>query len=296
MSTEEQRSAPGESEDAVAGRCRGDCSMRRRCRWQFSVRSLLVFVALASVLASCLALMRNRYEQELQTACELERALLLVAVRDGDREGVLRRLFGRASGRDYRPVTELGPGWRNQAQGGPWTDEDELASIRHLRNLRKIFIGGGGITDEAIGHLGELPNLESIGIYGEHIRGAAFRHWSALTKLRIVYVADTSVDDTTLGYLKDVESLEELIIEGRATRISDAGLRELRGFSNLKSLGLADLQITDKGLLHLKGTPRLRVVCLLANPNVSQEGIDALQAAMPHLTINVDLAGKRVLE
>jgi Leucine-rich repeat (LRR) protein len=258
------------------------------------VRSLLVFVALASVLASCLAMMRNRYEQELQTACELERALPLVAVRDGDREGVLRRLFGRASGRDYRPVTELRPVWRNQAQGGPWTDEDQLASIRHLRNLRKIFIGGGGITDEAIGHLGELPNLESIGIYGEHIRGTAFRHWSALTKLRIVFLAGTSVDDTTLGYLKDVESLEELTIEGRATRISDAGLRELRGFSNLKSLGLGNLQITDKGLLHLKGTPRLQVVYLVANQNVSQEGIDALQAAMPHLTISVDLAGKPV--
>ncbi len=245
-------------------------------------------LTVASLLLSYLSVMRSRYDREWQATRELEQTLDLAAVRDAASQGLMRRLFSMASGRDYRPVVEIGPGgtmWQPPGRYRQWTDKDNLKSIRYLRNLRTVSVGGGHVTDESLEHLGELANLEYVLVFGEHIRGDGFRRWSTLRRLRTVYLADSSVDDGTLGYLKEVRSLEELILEGRETPVSDDGLREFGKFPKLRALALCGLRITDRGLLCLKEVRTLKELSLSDNPNVSQQGIDALRAAVPHLKI-----------
>jgi hypothetical protein len=66
--------------------------------------------------------------------------------------------------------------------------------------------------------------------------------------------------------------------------ITDAGLRHLEGLPNLTSLDLQNTQVTDQGLDVLKSLPKL-IQVYIHGSKVTPEGAQALQAALPKLTI-----------
>lgn len=262
---------------------------RKRYCCQFTVSYLLAAMTLSSLFFSWLSVTQTRYEREWQAARELEDTLHLVAVRDANYDGIIRTLLSRISGHDYRPIIELEPrgtrAWADCHSLTPSRMKDVFAPIRHLQHLRRVTLAGAYVTDDSLEHLGDLPQLEYVSLCGEHIRGKAFRHWGKLTQLRRVDLAFTSVDNTALTYLQNVESLEVLIVEGRETQIDDDGLKSLHKYANLKALGLCDSRITDKGLLHLTKIKSLQELCLSQNRRITQRGIHILQAEMPNLII-----------
>ena len=67
-------------------------------------------------------------------------------------------------------------------------------------------------------------------------------------------------------------------------QVTDAGLADLKRFTNLLQLDLRDSQITDAGLEHLSGMRNLSYV-VLNDDQVTDAGVKDLKQALPSLTI-----------
>ena len=58
--------------------------------------------------------------------------------------------------------------------------------------------------------------------------------------------------------------------------VTDAGLEQLKGFTQLQSLNLTDTKVTDAGLESLEGLKKLKSLNL-TNTNVTDEGLESLE-------------------
>ena len=91
----------------------------------------------------------------------------------------------------------------------------------------------------------------------------------------------TRATDNDLAGIRQFPRLDRIALPPAAT---DAGLHHLEGLPNLASLDLQNTQVTDQGLEVLKTMPKL-VQVYTHGSKVTPEGEQALQAAMPQLTI-----------
>ena len=90
------------------------------------------------------------------------------------------------------------------------------------------------------------------------------------------------VNDATLQRVAKRPSVTELYLRG--TRITDDGLKNLSGLTNLEKLDLAETDITDAGLRHLMGLSSLKNLDLTGT-RVTAEGVAMLKRAIPNVTI-----------
>ena len=68
--------------------------------------------------------------------------------------------------------------------------------------------------------------------------------------------------------------------------LTDAGLVHLKGLTNLEALFLSGCEkITDAGLVHLKDLTNLEVLGLAANENITDSSVAELQKALPNCVI-----------
>ena len=69
------------------------------------------------------------------------------------------------------------------------------------------------------------------------------------------------------------------------SQLTDAGLVHLKGLTNLQDFHLDDTQITDAGLVHLKGLTNLQSLYLYET-QVTDAGVAELKQALPNCKIN----------
>ena len=67
--------------------------------------------------------------------------------------------------------------------------------------------------------------------------------------------------------------------------VTDAGLHNLRGLTQLQSLGLDDTRVTDAGLEDLKGLKSPHECCGSRGPTGHRAGVKKLQQALPRCKI-----------
>ena len=72
-----------------------------------------------------------------------------------------------------------------------------------------------------------------------------------MTSPLVLNLVVTSVTDAGLANLKGLTNLSASTSSG--TSVTDAGLAHLKGLTNLSKLVLADTRVTDAGLANLKG-------------------------------------------
>ena len=89
------------------------------------------------------------------------------------------------------------------------------------------------------------------------------------------------VTDEGLVDLKGLTNLQKLTLT--ATKITDAGLVHLKGMTNLDYLDLLETKVTDTGLVHLKGLNKL--VSLLLPAQVTDAAVTELKKALPNCKI-----------
>ncbi len=117
------------------------------------------------------------------------------------------------------------------------------------------------LTDDAIDHLKDLPELKSLEL------------------------GSTGITDAGLAKLAGVSKMQTLGVGN--TQITDAGLAHLRGFEDLRMLTLAGTNVTDEGLQHLRGLKHLWSLSLNGT-SVTKAGVEELQAALPSCNIRWD--------
>jgi hypothetical protein len=87
--------------------------------------------------------------------------------------------------------------------------------------------------------------------------------------------------DNDLAVLRQFPALDRVFLPPSTT---DTGLKQLEGMPNLTSLDLQSTQVSDEGLAILKTMPKL-VQVYIHGSRITPAGAEALQAALPNLTI-----------
>jgi hypothetical protein len=210
-----------------------------RRRWfQYSLRTLLIIVLLASVGMSYIAVTIQHQRSEYIAA---------------------RAINDAESGRVMFTPTWLGGVLHDGSLVTVYdvelfrgsVDDATWARVRSFSGLQQLRLDDTKITDASLRNLEGLKHLQGLWLGGTGVTDAGILHLRGLSKLRDLDLNSTRVTDTGLAALRGLSELRNLSLVG--TRITDDGLVNLEGLTDLRSLALVETKITDAGLAHLRG-------------------------------------------
>ena len=261
-------------------------SPKRRPRrfLQFSLRSLLVFVLLASIGMSWLGVKLERARRQREAVEAVVKAGGWVyydyEFHDDDvgEEFVpkwARELFG-----DDFFFDVVGVGMFFQDFG-----DDEATCLKELTGLEGGHFGFSQITDAGLENIEKLADLKGLSLEIRGITDAGLKHLEGMTNLFGLELNDTKITDAGLEHVEGLATLEWLHL--RDTQVGDDGLEHLKGLNNLRHLTLTETRITDAGLEHLIGLRGLTLLDL-SGTQVTPEGVKKLQEALPKCEIFYD--------
>jgi len=268
------------------------CLCLRR-RFQFSFRSLLLFVVVVSVPLGWFA-------WEMQRARKQTEAVARITELGGEVDY------------DYQPMTNpletlfepppapqpTTPTWLRKLLGddffgdvvcvtasSPNFGDEELEHVNGLTKLEGINLPGSQVTNAGLEHVKGLSKLKFLSLDGTQITDAGLEHLKGLTTLKHLYLSDTPVSDAGLDHLTRLTELETLVLQ--ATQVTDAGLEHVSRLTKLKMLVLQTTHVTDAGLEHLSGMASLKEF-YLGGSQVTEEGVEKLRQALPNCKIYHD--------
>ena len=199
-------------------------SLVSRRRFQFSIRSMLVFVVVVAIVCSWFAVKMQQARRQREVVEAIEK------------QGGLSGYDDRIN-EDGRLLVFPGPPWLRKLLGMDFLFEVECVQF-------------GQVTDAGLAHLKELTNLETLDLEATKVTDAGLVHLEGLTGLENLVLEGTQIGDAGLIHLKGLAGLEHLYL--RSTQITDAGLVHLKGLANLKEVWLGDTQVTDAGVQDLQ--------------------------------------------
>jgi len=163
------------------------------------------------------------------------------------------------------------------------TQEEQLptAPPADAAAVQKINALGGGAMP-----LAANTNLLSVNfsLAGAKIDDAALESLKGVSEQLVwLNLANTSVTDAGLKSLAGFKNLRRLHLE--KTGVGDAGVESLKGLAELQYLNLYSTKVTDKGLASISGLKKLKNVYLWQTA-VTDAGAGELAKALPGLYIN----------
>jgi hypothetical protein len=171
-------------------------------RWfQFSLRTLLVFVLLVSIGMSWFAARMTKARRQKKAVQAIERAGGMVSY-DYQGDGP----FGDPHAQP--PVLK----WARELLGDDFfcdvvmvaivadKDFDDQAShLKALAGIKTLVLTGSQVTDAGLKHMEGLTKLERLSLGGSQVTGAGLGHLEGLTRLTAVGLNGTQVTDTGLS-------------------------------------------------------------------------------------------------
>ncbi len=223
-------------------------------RFQFSIRSLLVFVVFVAIPCSWLAVEMKRAEKQREVVDE-------------------NRIPGGFVWYDYQcdasdvfsvhpNARPPGPAWLRNLLG-----DDFFSHVRCVNTQ---------VTDAGLTRLAGLPELEALELNGSTITDAGLAQISRLNQLQGLSLDSTQITDTGLAHLAERIQLHRLGLNN--TKVTNAGLSHLRGLTHLQCLELDGTKITDEGLAHIAGLTQLYWLWL-ANTQITDGGLSTSRGA-----------------
>ena len=208
---------------------------KRKRRWfQFSLRTLMIFTAIAAVAAGWLGkgmeLKRNERE-----AMEALVKLGFYVEYDYEMEGPIAK--------------PRGPDWLRNLLGENFFSEVVCVSVGRPPNL----------SDSGLVNLKGLTQLQTLDLNGTKVTDAGLMHLIGLPRLDFLSLANTAVSDAGLAQLNGLPRLQTLNLIG--TQVTDAGLARLKELTKLQSLELHATKVTDAGVEDLqKALPNCKII------------------------------------
>jgi len=232
-----------------------------RRRFQFSFRSLLVFVVTVSMLLGWFAM-------EMQKAGKQREAVEAIV-------GMGRHVYYDfqidEAGFEITGAQSTAPVWLRKSLGDDFfsdvvaadlygTTDAGLEHVKALTGLEVLYLGDTQVTDVGLEHLRELTGLRYLRLRGTKVTDAGLEDLKGLTSLQRLSLSNTRVTDAGLQHLKGLTSLQRLGLND--TLMTDAGLEHLTGLTQLEWLDISGIQLTDAGLEHLKKLTSLKTLYL----------------------------------
>jgi uncharacterized protein (TIGR03067 family) len=141
---------------------------------------------------------------------------------------------------------------RPRAADGSIPDElwEVISSVSH------VIVRTSSISDTTVRQLSQHPGLVGLNISGRStVTAAGIAELKKCPNLRSLHFSRVPVSPELLNAMVKLDSLTRLSLY--RTQITDAGLVHLKGMTSLTRLYLDNTQITDAGLEHLKGLTSL---------------------------------------
>lgn len=165
----------------------------------------------------------------------------------------------------------------------PYTEKG-IEALTRIRSLESLTLGGPGVTDTALSHVGRMTNLRSLMLFGCPIGNAGLARLSALQSLETLTLmipsevtisglqclnglgrlsnlrADSLKQDGVALNISQLTQLEYLLLStGKGAAFQDQDLACLANLKRLKCLQLGGTGqgITDAGMAHLAGLTAL---------------------------------------
>ena len=274
--------------------CSKPSTKSRRFRFQYSLRTLLLFVTLASVFMAW-------FGAKFRTACQQRDAAAAVRALGGF---VVYDYEERAT-RSGTPEIDPGPAWVRKLlgidyfadvvragcnpryEGGSWPQpvpitDAWLDHFGRLARMEELDLGYTEVTDEGLAKLEGLTRLRKLGLDGTRVGAAGLRHVGKLVALEALYLNCTKFTGVGLRNLRGLTRLRELHLWD--ARVTDDGLKDIAELTHLEVLSLDRCEVTDGGLKHLSGLRQLRTLDI-DQTQVTAAGIAKLRRALPKCEI-----------
>jgi hypothetical protein len=228
--------------------------VKRKLRWyQFSLRSLLIFVTLFAVACSWFAVKMGRAKRQKEAIEVIQKVGGSVHY---DYEETAPRTVSN-SGKPREPewlLKLLGEDFFHKPVNITFfetpKDEGWIKAVNSLPSLKTLLLSGGNISDETLEHLSELPNLEELHANSSSVSDKGLKNLEKFPKLRWLTIHYTKVTDSGLVHVRSLKHLEWLILIG--DNISDAAVPDLSSMTTLQLLDVRETAITVNGYEKLK--------------------------------------------
>jgi hypothetical protein len=208
-------------QNASADEARADSPPRK---WQFSLRSLVVVMAICSLLLGRYGVRRYEIAREQAALTRLQ------------------ALGGDAQFRDGRVV-----GISFSGKGPP---EKALELLERLPELERLVFIESDLDDAGLQRIAELEALEQLLLLGARISDEGVAHIARLEELRVLRLDRTQVGDEGLRRLAPLANLER--IDLAQTRVTDGGLKHLAALPSLHRVYLSGTAVTKEGAAWLE--------------------------------------------
>jgi endonuclease YncB( thermonuclease family) len=156
--------------------------------------------------------------------------------------------------------------------------------VKGRRMMQRLELGGVSFDDDDLANLKDLPELRTLSLRKSGVTDKGLEHLKPFGKLRVLSLMSTRVGDAGLEHLKSLTTLEDLDLD--RTAITDVGLKHLRALPNLRRLQMAHTAVTDAGLEQLQALSNLRTLSLRGT-NATKEAADKLKQRIPQLQVGL---------
>ncbi len=144
--------------------------------------------------------------------------------------------------------------------------------ISGLGGLREVYLHGDQLNDRHVEELARCMELDILSISAANVSTDSLRKLRACSKLTVLLLPDTPVDDVTLSWLLPRETVCELDLTG--TRITGASMSTIVQATNLQKLWLGRTAIKPDELMPVVSLSRMFQL------DVSGVGVNAETLAM----------------
>ena len=169
-------------------------------------------------------------------------------------------------------VVVLALAGRASIVGGREALQKRLEAFRSLEHpethfdITELQLMGSDFDDQDVERLKRLPALTRLDIQSTKITDAGMIGVGEMSTLQSLILCETGVTETGLKQLKRLPNLRELMVggDGPGPRITDAGLKEIAGCSQLRGLSVAGANNTEAGIREIGTLKDLRGLSLWA--------------------------------
>jgi len=271
---------------------KADPPKRKRCWFQFSLRSLLVFTAILC----CLLAGPAKRAREQRAALDIVNRVGGSVLFDWENPEMDFRPFTSSTGQMYyqqsgREYVERSNSTAAAAPPGP-------AWLRHLigdEYFQKVVIvdtsghvvndppSANPVTNATLQGVCCLTSLRWLNIdHAKAVNDVGIGNLEALTRLERLFADDVPITDRGMKHLECLTHLEYLSIN--SPLVTDDGVTSLRGLKRLKYLYLGHTKITDRGLDLIKELKSLYDL-YVPGTGVSNEAARRFEKSMPNCNV-----------
>jgi hypothetical protein len=243
---------------------------------RFSLRSLLVLIALVAVGLGVFAFWRDTKVREQRAADTIL-----------DRGGSVGWVDGRPLAKRPRWVQRLAWVLPEECLNTVCsidfprdpTDAD-LALLDDLPHIKTLYlVRAKNVTPAGLAHLASLSEVQYADLKETPLGPAGFAHLAHWRGATMLWLAETGFTEAQIPWITANRGLTHLDLSG--ADLGDESLPAIAGLQNLEVLALRDTRVTSQGALSLSKLPKLAHL-YLRGTQLDDEGLTQL-AAIPTL-------------